>query len=241
MDNSWSYSMFSSAVQCLQKFKYCYIDKISGPTYAGDLIFGSALHSALNAAITGGDPQTVFSIYWESYRESEVQYGRFAWEELNELGYQFIRKFMKMHVERYKVESAEVRLYVSNPGIKFEGTLDFYGLYDGKISLRDFKTAGYNYAKEKEKTALQLNLYAYLAINNGFATPETLGYMVFNKGTGSIQDLTWKFDEKKMNSAVQSLIDYCNLFESQVEHPKNLNACLIGTQKCPYWEKCHGK
>lgn len=237
--DSWSYSQYSAAVKCLRYFKYVYIDKLdSGVPGSGDLAFGSALHSAINSSLLGGDGEDVFSIYWDSYKEKEVKYGRFDWEELRTLGLNFISKFERLHSKKYEIHTAEKRLYASYRGIKFEGTIDFYGKYNGSASLRDFKTSGYNYDKSKALCALQLSLYAFL-VKSGGDSIETVGYTVFNKGTGSIQDLTWEFDEKKMYRDMDELVDYLELLDKG-KFPANLNSCIMGSMKCDFFEKCYG-
>lgn len=248
-DFSWSYSAYSSAISCLRKFKYCYVDKIIPEGQdSGDLVFGSALHSAINACLTGQDGAATFEIYWESYKEKGVEYGRYKWEELAKLGSEFIRKFVKYHASKYNLQFAEQRLYGEYKGIKLEGTPDFFGSHNGRASLRDFKTSGRNYETEKGECALQLYLYAYLyLINNPTTRIDTLGYTVFNKGTGSIQDLTWEFNESKMYDALDNMVSYCINFDLEgvssdkkvSTYPKNYNACMDYSRKCQYWDKCH--
>ncbi len=249
-DFSWSYSAYSSAVTCLRKFKLCYVDKIvvDGPE-SSDLIFGSALHSAINAVLTGADGQATFELYWLSYKDKDVTYGRFDWKQLANLGAEFIRKFQKLHAPRYTIEFAEKRLYGEYRGVRCEGTLDYYGLYDSNMSLRDFKTSGRNYEFDKAYCALQLYLYAYLYKQNfPAARIDTLGYTVFNKGTGSIQDLTWDFDEKRMYEALDNLVNYAYILgpngisdpKLNMNYPKNYNSCLDYNRKCQFFDKCHG-
>ncbi len=218
----------------------------AGPL-SSDLIFGSALHSAINAVLTGEDGLATFEVYWLSYKDKEVEYGRYNWQQLAGLGANFIRKFEKLHAGKYELEFAESRLHGEYRGIRTEGTLDFFGKYNGQYSLRDFKTSGRNYEAVKADCALQLYLYAYLYKQN-FPTAriDTLGYTVFNKGTGSIQDLTWDFYEKKMFEALDQMVDYINITNN--EHiplednrwPKNYGACLDYDRKCQWFDKCHG-
>jgi len=240
--NSWSYSSYSSALQCLRKYKLCYIDKIVPEgSQSSDLVFGSAIHSAINSCLTGQDGLATFELYWNSYREKDVEYGRFNWEQFSTIGSGFIRKFAKFHAPKYGLEFAEKRLYAEYRGIRLEGTPDFYGKYDGRSSLRDFKTSSRNYESAKSQVALQLYLYAYLyRSNNPTATIDTLGYTVFNKSTGSIQDLTWDFDEKTMYDMLDNLASYVTIgFNNNSIYPKNYNACLDYNRKCQYWALCH--
>lgn len=239
----WSYSNYSTAAQCLRKYKLAVVDKIIPESpLSGDMVFGSALHSAINAVLTGQDGGSVFQLYWSSYKTKDLEYGRFGWEELSKLGAEFIRKFVKGHATKYKLEAAESRLYGEYKGVVLEGTPDYFGLYNDQPCLRDFKTSSRNYPPEKADCALQLYLYSYLHIRNGGKTPVTLGYTVFNKGTGSIQDLTWEFSGSKMYEALDDLVDYCSkINEFEASYPKNLNSCLDYGRKCAYYGICHPK
>lgn len=248
---SWSYSHYSLALQCLRKFKYVVVDRMvpEGPT-SSDLLFGSALHSAINATLTGQDGLSTFEIYWASYRDKEVEYGRYNWGQLAGLGANFIRKFVKMHVDRYKLVFAEQRLSANYKGVTLQGTPDFFGIYDGRPSLRDFKTSGRNYEQTRSETAIQLLLYAYLYKSNfPNAVIDTLGYTVFNKGTGSIQDLTWGFSEAKMYEALDNMVDYATFVQPSDgglvpryhNYPKNYNACHDYNRPCAFFDKCHKK
>lgn len=242
--SSWSFSGYSTALQCLRKYKYAFIDKlIPDAPHSGDMQFGTCLHSALNASLNGKEGVPSFKEYWELFQEKELEYGRFKWRELYNLGSEFIRKFEKSHKRYYKLIFAEKRLYAEYKGVKFEGTPDFYGEYDGKLSVRDFKTSGYNYKEEKSQIAIQLYLYAYLCIKNAMPLSDNsvLGYTVFNKGTGSIQDLTWRFEEKKMYEVLDDLVAYVGILDNKDSYPKNLNSCLDYNRRCQYYEICHGK
>ena len=219
-----------------------YVDKLASTApESGDLAFGSALHSAINGVLTGQNGEELFEIYWNSYQDKEIVYGRFKWAELKELGLKFLSKFSRLHSGKYSVSRAEQRLYGEYRGVKFEGTPDFLGLYGGKPSLRDFKTSGYNYPKEKEDTALQLYLYAYLAVSAADFYPETLGYDVFNKGTGSIQTMTWDYDKYTMFKYLDDMVDYCEMIDKQTHYAKNPNACVMGSIKCSMFDQCWGK
>lgn len=236
----WSYSIYSTFSQCMRKGRLLYVDKLVVPGLeSGDMCFGSALHSAINSVLNGDDGEITFEIYWNSYEGKELTYGRFKWAELRDLGLNFISKFTRLHAKKYQLEQAEVRLYAEYRGVKLEGTADFIGLYNGRRSLRDFKTSGYNYPKEKADVALQLYLYSFLAISNSLKAPETLGYDVFVKGTGSIQTLSWEFDEKRMYEMLDGMVDHINLIQMDAMHdyPKNPNACLYPS-KCPFFSTC---
>lgn len=244
---SWSYSSFSTALSCLRKYKYVYVDKLTvDEPESADLGFGSAIHLAINDLLTGGDGFTVFEIDWADRGQKGMQYGRLSHEALGKLGYEFLRKFIKMHLEKYKLDTGEVRVYGEYRGIPIEGTYDFYGTYDGRKSLRDFKTSGKNYEPEKSTVALQLYLYAYLLrqTNPGIVI-DTLGYTVFNKqGSGSLQDLSWEFRESEMVSALEEMANYVDTIQPTGKiytYPKNYNSCMNYNRTCEFFNKCFPK
>lgn len=240
----YSYSSYSSALTCLRKYKLCYVDKLvpEGPTSA-DLAFGTAVHSGLYSLLLGEDGVEKFNNTWSTYADP-LQYGRFSHEQLHSVGVSFLTKFKDKRAEKYQIEIAEKRLYGKYKGAELEGTPDFVGLFEGLRSVRDFKTSGYNYPEEKGLLSLQLNLYAYLALENGSGPIETLGYDVFNKGTGGLQKpLTWQFSLPVMYSMLDDMVANIAMMEKQQEYAKNMNACLSGaamTMKCPYFNICHG-
>jgi len=248
-DFSWSYSAYSSAVTCLRKFKLSYIEKVvvDGPE-SSDLIFGSALHSAINAVLTNEDGIGTFELYWESYREKDVEYGRHDWKQLKGLGTEFIRKFTKTYAPSLRLDFAEQRLYSDYRGVKVDGQPDFIGEFNGVRTLADWKTSSANYAPTKANTATQLYLYAYLAIKNGHGPIEQLAYFVFNKGTGSLQTpIVWKFNEADMYEALNNLIDYAYILGPTgisdpalpMNYPKNYDACHNYNRPCKYFSICH--
>lgn len=241
MNTSWSYSALTSAVTCLKKYEHQYLLKTKPDYESGDLAFGSALHLALNASLTGGNGEEVFLVYWKSYKHKSLVYGRHKWQDLENLGVQFLAKFEKLHKKKYKLHTAEVRLYAEYKGVKLEGSLDFLGEYDGVMTLADFKTSSMKYEEEKVQTSFQLYLYAYLVIANGLPKPEQLMYVPFLKSVGGIQtSVVLKFDEGDMHKALDEFVAYCTLFDANPKwFPKNYNSCLGYGRKCEMWSKCH--
>jgi hypothetical protein len=238
---SWSYSAYSTALVCLQKFKLLYIDKIKSEEESGDLVFGSALHLGINAILEKGDGAMVFGVYWDSYQDKDIKYGRFNWKQLKVLGEGFLRKFEKMHAPKLVPHIMEQRLYSDYKGLKLEGTLDYSGTYEGIPSVLDWKTTGYAYDPRKPTVALQLYLYSYLAIKELNYVPEKIGYYPFVKATGSIQGpLLIEFDHDHMFSMLDNMLDYAEMLDKNKNYPKNVNSCIQGAMVCPMFERCHG-
>ena len=222
---SWSYSMYSSALNCLACFHKQYIlgEKPVGPESA-DLAFGTCMHSAANSYWNGEDGEAVFTLFWDTLDPSTMEYSRFKHHELRALGLKFCRILKNKYVPRMQMSKGEVRLHGMNYECKLNGQLDFYGTLDGKLTLLDLKTSAYNYPAEKKLTALQLNLYAYLALENGYEPPEQLGYLVLSKGGGSVQaPLVWKFDPDECLRMVNEMVMYCRMFQTMQMYPRNPN------------------
>lgn len=237
-DASWSYSSYSTAMQCLRKYKHIYIDKLQPEQDSGDLKFGSAIHSAVNGALEGEDGEALFSLYWSSYANASLQYGRFKHDALASIGGDFMRKFAKFYIPRLKPVIMEQRAYGEYKGMKVEGTLDFYGELDGVPSLIDWKTTAWNYDKDKTLNALQLHLYAYLCITEHKLIPQQIVYFPFVKSKSSIQEpVILPLDTKRMYALLDDMQRYVNSFAA-VGDAKNPNSCLMGMLKCPFFDKC---
>lgn len=235
---SWSNSAISTALQCAYKYKLVYVDRIKPKEENTDFAFGTAMHLAIEHILKGEEGNDIFQMYWNLYEHKDLSNNRFPWSKLNELGNEFLRKFKKMHAKKYEPLLVEKRLYAEYDGVQFEGTPDFIGNFEKRLSLRDFKTSAYNYPKEKSLIAVQLYLYAYLMKQTLGQYPKTLGYDVFSKSTGSIQILTWDFEEDQMKKMLDSLVYYCKVLDRDRHYVKNPYSCIIGARRCEFFERC---
>lgn len=231
----WSYSSYSAAQQCLQKYKYLYIDEIKPEApYSGELKFGSALHEAMHSMMKDEDWESVFDVMWCYEKVQDNVYGRYDWKALNEIGIKLLSRFERLHKKKFKPLIMEERFYKEVEGLQLEGTPDFIGEYNGQLALFDWKTAAYNYDKVKEIISLQLYLYSYI-----YDKPlNKLGYVVFNKGTESIQILEWGFNKEQQKKLLDEMFMFCHKQSRDMSFPKNPNACLIGKNKCEFFDKC---
>ena len=238
---SWSHSQYALALQCLRKYKYVYVDKLEPEGLeSADLAFGTALHTAIHAALTGQDSDTIFRISWAGYLDN-VEFGRFSHAQLLELGLGFLAKFTRTYASKFEPKLMESRLYGEYRGIKLEGTPDFFGLYEGEMTLADWKTTGTNYHKDKALSGLQLYLYAYLGIQNGFDAPRQLLYLPFNKGLGSIQrPVVVPFSESDMIKALDNMVDYIESMDT-TKYPANYGSCFGYNKQCEYFSRCFPK
>lgn len=246
---SWSYSAFSTALTCMRKFKHVYVDRLTPDYESGDLAFGSALHLALNEVLTGGDGEQTFLTYWNTYKGKDLQYGRFKWTELENLGVQFVAKFKKGAGSKFdEIQCSEKRLFGEYKGIKLEGTPDLLAEFEGIMTLVDFKTSSARYEPDKAKVSLQLYLYAYLCITQLKVTPAQIMYLPFLKSTGGIQNpVIEPFREEDMYAALDEMVEYVRTFEQYDvmdgetvirSYPKNFNQCFGYGRKCEFWSRC---
>lgn len=240
---SYSYSDYSTAVQCLQKHKLVKIDKLKPDVPdSADLHMGTAMHGAIHAELEGDDGVKVFEAYWNTLIGQDLRTSRFDHEQLGLMGPIFVSKFRKFYRDKFKPKVMETRLYGEYREVRLEGTPDFIGYYEGELGLWDWKTAAYSYDKEKAKISLQLALYAYLAMQN-YPDLEIkhVGYLVLDKSNQSIQrPIILPLQQNKMFAMLDDFTDYLKMIDATQTHPKNYNACVIGKNKCEFFETCHG-
>lgn len=242
MKQSFSFSEYSAALQCMRKYKLLVVDKVVVPGLeSGDMSFGTGIHAGVNALLEGLDGENVFQMYWEheGTRELAFSSSKFNHEKLMEIGLQMLSKFKRLHLSKYKMIQGETRLYGEYRGIKLEGTPDAIVLYEGKKTLFDFKTTGYSYAKTKIDTSLQLYLYAYLYYMNSGEWVEQIAYLPFVKSTGGIQGpLVKSLSRNTVYRCLDDMVSYIEAMRGLGSFPRNPNSCHMGSIECPYIETC---
>lgn len=260
MSAPFTYSNYSALRKCGQYFKLAVLDKLPQPP-AVALEFGSAMHAAINASLTGSDTeasQDVFEAFWDSVTPKlDFSEERYKAEEMRQLGLKFVGNFAKRYGAKMKLIVGEQRIKAAlgylHPGAGFldpmtgtlipeepltgiEGTPDALVEYLGKNVLLDFKTSAYNYDPLKTDISLQLNLYAWLLEQNGYHV-DALCYVVFNKGTGSIQTPhIIPYDRKKALAMIEEAVLFWK--REQGHYERNGNACVMGKHVCPYVGEC---
>jgi ATP-dependent exoDNAse (exonuclease V) beta subunit len=250
MNTPFTYSNYSALRKCGQYFKLAVIDRLPQPP-AVALEFGSAIHAAINASLTGSsteEAQDVFEAFWDSVTTKlDFSEERYKAEEMRQIGIKFVGNFAKRYGAKMKLIVGEQRMkselkrysdYYGEQVIQphIEGTPDTLVEYLGKNVLLDFKTSAYNYDPLKTDISLQLNLYAWLLEQNGYKV-DALCYVVFNKGTGSIQTPhIIPYDRKKALAMIEEAVQYWK--REQGHYEKNGNACVMGKHFCPYVGEC---
>lgn len=242
---SYWHSKISSYQDCPRKFKYQYQDFIPEPgAKSADLLFGSAMHQALEAMVKGEKNFVeIFQLYWEIVQTEDVKYNRYDWNYLNETGPILLKKFHKAHLKHLEPIQIEQRIYGRMGDTPYEGTFDVYGTYKGVPSIIDFKTAGYPYDKDKALTAEQLEGYANLGLQQDPPLKaEQVVYFVLVKSTRSVQKpLIKSLTKQDLNANVKNTEAWIKKIKADKVYPMNKNACIKGTIRCPYIDVCYGR
>jgi len=233
MDNKiFRYSMISTAYECYRKYKHIYIDKIQIEKESSALLFGTAMHLAIEDLLTGGDGDVVFIAFWSSIRSKELDYHRFSWEDLLELGKLFIARFRKLHAKKFTPFKLEETIEIPFEGYILQGTPDFIGTYEGKPSIFDWKTSTKKYTHWKIKTNEQMYLYAYLAKEKYGFIPEQIGYKVFIKSEERIQTEILPLTDSKLNDMIDNVRLMVRDLANRQTWPRNPNCYCPSPERC---------
>lgn len=242
-DRSYNYSALQSAYTCLKKFKLLYVDKIKAPVpESADLHFGTAVHAGAQAFLEGQDGVEVFRAYWESEKDKDRRYGRFDWAALSNQGEGLLAKFERFHLKKFKVFKLEERIYTQIEDVRLEGTPDFVGEFEGVPCILDFKTTGYNYVREKLICNEQMPLYQVMAKQEWGYDAKQLIYFPFVKGDNYKIQRALKLDvnPEHVQATVRNVLAVCRELDKRIEFHENRASCLIGQNKCEYFDLCHG-
>jgi len=237
----YNYSALTTAQDCLQKYKFRYIDGIKEPgSESIDLHFGTAMHMGLESILSQNkDYQDLFNMYWDSIKEKELSVGALDWPTLKSHSEVFLSRFDRLHAKKFDKGDLEVQLEHED----IYGTPDFIGEYEGVLSVVDFKTSSRPYIKERLESE-QMKIYAYLYHKKTGVLPKQVVYNVLVKmPEPRIQVLKADITDKGIESAMQNVRKQIELLEIVKEkdlYTKNINSCMKGSYRCAYYELCHG-
>ncbi len=200
------YSELDSFLSCPAAYKRRYIDGIKDTEESSALHSGTALHLAIKTHFEGGDPQETYTMYWDSLKNTPMVYYRHGWQELRDLGVNWLRLFVKMHAKKFtdfKMEElCQMPLFFDdvhdNGQIYLEGTWDMYSKYDTAPTMTDWKTSSRAYKEDKLIKNPQLYIYAAMCKHKYGELPKQLQYKVFRKDNGGIQTLQIELTEEKL-------------------------------------------
>lgn len=242
IQKGWSYSSYSALRKCGQYYKLNYIDgEKQDPNV--NLEFGSAMHKGMFVLLTSRDlslAQDAFSSYWEGVKWLSIEYQRHSWDQLSEMGLKFLNTFSKKYLPEMELIEAETRCYTPRDGIEYEGTPDAIVKWRDQIVLLDYKTSAYNYHPRKGDISLQMNLYSDLYTSKSQVKVGATCYIVFNKGTGTIQTpVILPIDHERKESMISEMSDY--ILANKSRFTKNPNSCIMGSMVCDNFNKCWGE
>lgn len=186
-----SASMINSYLECPQLFYYQYIAKIQLPQKQQHLLFGSAIHKALEM-MTKGDPNPVswFDKTLDINKLGEDE--KHLHPELVKLGYEMLQNYKDYYPKLnglYRLEGGQAEKYfrrkLINPITGQESTLPFSGVLDhltieGRII--DYKTAASFWDPDSAASKVQTllyNLWYYSEFNE--VAEETLYFVLLKK------------------------------------------------------------
>ena len=243
-DTAYWFSKISNARDCLRKYQLKHIDKvvIEGPKQ-GDLEFGTAIHAALNDILEGGDGVGLFGIYWDSMLHEKVEYGRYKWAELNDMGPPLLERFIRIHQKKFKPYKMEERMFVKLGDTDYEGTPDFLGDFEGIPSVVDFKTAGYRYDSRKILCDEQMPGYALMAKEAYGYEAKQLVYVVLIKSSTKpdIQIIKTPLTNDISRAIMINIDETTSDLKDRKSFPRNPSSCIRGSIVCPYLATCFGE
>lgn len=207
------HSTLEAYLQCHRKFYTLYVEGKVEKQNSSALAFGTAIHTAIEAALSGDDPFTTFSAYWNSIKPEHLEYDRYSWDDLNTMALDiFLPKFMKNIRKKLSNVETEIKMEASILGGKhtLQGTADWVGEFDGEFTLGDWKTSATRYYPNKIQRSLQMYIYAWLYKQNYGKLPKALRYTVFIKSERSIQNnLRIELTEELLNDRMRIVEEIC--------------------------------
>jgi hypothetical protein len=209
------YSQIDTFVNCPMMYYRKYILNDVPFTTSDALEFGSALHLAIKTIFDGEDPYALWDVYWNSVKEKDLKYAyNMDWDKLNLLAKNtFLPNFIRLHQKKFADLKNEQQMEVPFYEHTLQGTLDAVGMYEGKLSVIDWKTSGYEYPKAKIIRNPQMYMYAFMHHATTGQMPEQLVYKVFIKRDGRIQTLTHPITEKDVAKMMKNVYTIINSME----------------------------
>ena len=211
-----SYSAVRTFQSCPLKYRFRYIDGLAEDCVASSLIFGSAIHSALEfyfIAQMGGDSlptlDTLLDVYQQSWRdrsEDLIEFGKSETaDSLHSMADRMLQKFLDSDLTQ--PAGRIIGIEEQFRGVLIPGLPDLLGYVDllletdEAIVVRDFKTSrsAWDQAQAEEQSD-QLLLYADLVRKVIPGKQLRLQFAVITKTRDpKVQLLEAKFDERKLD------------------------------------------
>lgn len=215
-----SHSALRDYLRCPKLFYYRHVLKLNLPESPIDLVFGKALHKALELKDSKDMKKTFIS---EFKKELIDEKAHFKYEELSRKGLEFCERFrdeedflsLRINKTEHKISKTGIKDPSSGLALKFNelvGVIDFLS-EDGSIG--DYKTSSHTYSQKEVDESLQPTMYYLLHWLEYGTLPTKFKYVVFLKKrkTCPIQVLT----TTRTKEDITNLIKTCNEVYDKVE------------------------
>lgn len=260
--NHISASKVTSYADCGLKYKFNYIDKLGKFVSSIHLVYGSAIHAALehfnvSLGATQDQSEDVFQAFHNEYEKGlikdKLEDNFFRWK-LYEMGLNSLQKFLNEFVD-YEVIATEQKFKVplvwpdgtTDPNYDLLGFIDAVIKRKGEIMIVDYKTSKEAYPKFNIDTSLQLTMYSYafrhLLSEGKFPKikkkkEDFISYYVLQKDydslEGPIKMQRKKIGDVQMNKMFYTLRQYIKGTESGIFIPNYNSMC----KWCDYKKEC---
>lgn len=253
--NYLSYSAVRTFQSCPLKYRFRYVDGLAEDCVSSSLIFGSAIHSAVEFYFTRllcGEPppalDTLLDVYqqsWSERAEENIEFGKSETADLlHEMADRMLRKFLGS--ELTQPEGRIIGIEEEFRGVLIPGIPDLLGYVDllletdDAVVIRDFKTARSIWDQQQaDDQSDQLLLYADLVRKMIPGKQLRLQFAVMTKARDpKISLLETRFDEGKLDrtkrifETVWSAIQSGHFYPSP--SPLQCPSCGYRTQ-CDAW------
>jgi len=250
-----SYSSINLYTMCARAWRYRYLDKVKTPR-SFNLVFGSAFHNAVEAAIANSDVSAPLVTYWDGAWKDQLERGEVDWQdkteqEIYDLGVKMLSaKAIVEQIEALgRVCAIEEKVILRVPGVPVPiiAYIDVIGA-DGVPC--DFKTAARSWNQKKADTELQPSFYL-AALNQrdweGWKqNPELkFRYYVFVKTkTPKVQELVTRRTPAQLLQLLGFIRDVWQSIEAGIESdnfPQTGQGSWKCSEKyCEFWPMCMG-
>lgn len=222
--------MIQAFLECPKHFYERYVLNKIETEESSALHFGTALHLGIKTILEGEDGVEAFNMYWDSMKNVHMKYYADSWISLKELAEgSFLPNFKSRHFKKFSDFEQEVQMMMPFlPDTFIQGTADYIGLYEGKLTIADWKTSSRAYKKNKIGINPQMYIYAKLYQHKIGKLPEQILYKVFNKKDASINTIVKPLTE-----------EYCNVIFNQVENATRAMLRTIETKELYHGPDCY--
>lgn len=197
LPDHFSFSSMTTAQQCLLKWKYHYIDSAAPEFLSSSLLFGIAIHSAVQSAhqtrLNGRQPgiQTVMDAYEKSWKETagnqDIRFGKNEdAAKLRDMAKSLFGQFMEQvepGLDRILAIEEQVSLKIPGMSVPVVGRLDLLTETEDHLIVVDHKTARNSFTDKVPVAAAQLALYAKAMkpVARQLRKPQKGRFVVFRK------------------------------------------------------------